>query len=81
LISVGAAAVSSREALGWQPVKAKPAREALNRTKVGRCLFTAGNLTASLVNGKAGKGVSSFERERRFLRIQRDLQDEIPLNP
>jgi len=55
LVSAGAAAVTSGAPLGWQAVKAKPARVALNRVKVGRCLFTAANLTACLVSGKAGK--------------------------
>jgi len=48
LASAGAAAVSV-EALGWQPVKEKTVRAALNAVKVGRSLFTAADLTAGRV--------------------------------
>ena len=54
LASAGAEAVSV-EALGWQPVKEKTVRAALNAVKVGRSLFTATDLTAGRVTGKAGK--------------------------
>ena len=54
LASAGAAAVSV-EALGWQPDKAKTVRATLNAVKVGRILFTAADLTAGRVTGKAGK--------------------------
>ena len=54
LASAGAEVVSV-EALGWQPVKEKTVRAALNAVKVGRSLFTAADLTVSFVTGKAGK--------------------------
>jgi len=55
LASGGAAAVLFVEVLGWQLVMARAARAALNVVKVGRSLFTAADLTAGRVTGKAGK--------------------------
>ena len=59
MASAGAEAVSV-EALGWQPVKDKTVRAALNAVKVGWSLFTAADLTAGRVTGKAGKYLSQL---------------------
>ncbi|MCH2592447.1 MAG: hypothetical protein MKZ85_05465 [Pedosphaera sp.] len=54
LASAGAEAVSV-DALGWQPVMEKTVRATLNAVKVVWSLFTAADLTAGRVTGKAGK--------------------------
>ena len=54
LASSGAEAVSV-DALGWQPVMEKTVRATLNAVKVVWSLFTAADLTAGRVTGKAGK--------------------------
>ena len=54
LAAAGAEAVAV-DALGWQPVMEKIVRATLNAVKVVWSLFTAADLTAGRVTGKAGK--------------------------